>query len=822
MSDSKEYDHQKIEPKWQKKWERDKIFISTDGSKKNKFYCLVEFPYPSSDGLHVGHPRSYTAIDIIARKHRLEGDNVLFPMGFDAFGLPTENYAIKVKRNPEDITKENITTFRRQLKSLGFSFDWDREVITSDPKYYRWTQWLFLQLYSAGLVYLDEIAINWCPSCKIGLANEEVIDGKCERCGTVVIKKMMKQWMFRITKYAQRLIDDLETVDYLDKIKTQQINWIGQSEGAEVDFKISNSSQVIKVFTTRPDTLFGATYMVLSPEHALIREFKNKINNWDTIDEYLHQASHKSDLERTELQKEKTGVELKGLKAVNPMNQEEIPIWVADYVLASYGTGAIMAVPAHDERDYEFANKFKLPIRKVIEAPRVLPKRVTDSDMASAAAFGHLEDGDIKHEVWTGDGKMINSSYYNGLRSQEAKKKIIKGLEKMGAGQTSVEYKLRDWIFSRQHYWGEPIPLIHCAKCGIVPVPDKDLPVKLPPVENYEPTDTGESPLAKIKDWVEVECPKCSSLGKRETDTMPNWAGSNWYFIRYCDPHNDKVFADKNKMKYWLPVDLYNGGMEHTTLHLLYSRFWYKALYDLKLVPDKEPYKSRISQGLILGEDGQKMSKSRGNVINPDDLVREYGADATRLYLMFMGPYAEHVNWSTSGILGVKRFIERIWQHYQTEPVAKNDLVNLIHQTIKKVSSDIDNFRFNTAVSALMIMSNKMQESGSTKEQRQTFLKLILPLAPHLAEELWYQLGYKKSIHNESWPVYEDKYISEKTVEIIIQVNGKLRAKIKVPADQSESDINTVALAQDNVKKFVKTKPNKIIYVKNKLINYVI
>lgn len=794
MSD---YNFQKIEPKWQQAWRSQKLFHASDKGKK--YYYLIEFPYPSSDGLHVGHPRSYTAIDIMARKKRMEGFDVLFPIGFDAFGLPTENYAIKMKRKPQDITKENIAHFRQQLQSLGLSFDWEREVTTSDPSYYRWTQWLFLQFYNAGLVYQAEIPINWCPQDKIGLANEEVVDGKCERCGTPVTRRNMKQWLFRITTYAQRLIDDLETVDYLDKIKTQQINWIGRSEGAEIRFDVANTKKEITVFTTRPDTIFGATYMVVAPEHQLVDRLRDQITNWSAVEKYRTQAASKSDMERTELAKVKTGVELKGVKAINPMTKEEIPVWVADYVLASYGTGAIMAVPAHDERDYEFAQKFKLPIRQVIE------------NQKQKTLFGI-------------DGKMINSGMYNGLRSQEMKKRITKDFERMKIGTGAVQYKLRDWVFSRQHYWGEPIPLIHCEKCGVQPVPEKDLPVVLPEVEHYEPTDTGESPLAAISDWVNVKCPNCDGPAKRETDTMPNWAGSSWYFIRYADPHNAKKFADIKKIKHWLPVDLYNGGMEHTVLHLLYSRFWYKALYDLKLVPTPEPYLRRVSQGLILAEDGQKMSKSRGNVINPDDIVREYGADTLRMYIMFIGPYSEHAIWSTSGIFGVKRFLERVWNHYQKPEVqdAPQEVTTLLHKTIKKVSDDIETLHFNTAVSAFMILLNAFEKHGSTKADRELFLKMLTPFAPHIAEELWQQLGHQKSVHHEAWPVANKKFLQDATVSFIIQVNGKLRARLDLPAGIGESEAQAQALTQDNVKKFVPDKPKKVIFVKDKLINFVI
>jgi len=944
------YNHQKIERFWQSKWEKEKL-LEVEEKEAKKLYLLIEFPYPSSDGLHVGHPRSYTAIDIVARKKRMEGFNVLFPIGFDAFGLPTENYAIKVGKNPREITETNIKRFRSQLKSLGLSFDWSREVITSDPKYYRWTQWIFLQLYKAGLVYQKEMPINWCPSCKIGLANEEVVGGSCERCGTTVGKKKLKQWLFKITKYADRLIDDLKKVDYLEKIKQQQINWIGRSEGAEIDFPISGTTEKIKVFTTRPDTLFGATYLVLSPEHEMIENLKSEIKNYDEVKKYIEKAKSKSDLERTE-SKEKTGVELRGIKAINPVNDKEIPIFVADYVLISYGTGAIMAVPAHDERDFEFAKKYKLPIQRVVE-----PKFVARQDGQSALkpnerlvkrnalcaviknpkngqylcvswkkvmmhglVTGGVEEGEdlveaalreiheetgyknlrlvkdpsfsihsffyhrIKMEnrwarfqylffeleneerdpindkesslhdiVWksendlknfftviegefilnfihnpdyihTGEGILHNSGKYDGLDSQEATKKIIVWLEKNNLGKKAVQYKLRDWIFSRQHYWGEPIPLIHCEKCGVVPVPEKDLPVELPEVKKYQPTATGESPLSKIEKWVNVKCPKCGSPGKRETDTMPNWAGSNWYFIRYTDPHNNKKFADMKNMKYWLPVDLYNGGMEHTTLHLLYSRFWYKALYDLKLVPNDEPYKKRVSHGMILAEDGKKMSKSLGNVINPDDVVKEYGADTMRMYEMFMGPFDQPVSWSTKGIKGVSRFLEKIWDLMveNVEVVENVELIRLLHKTIKKVSEDIEGLRFNTAVSALMILANKMQEVGADNKTREKSLILLSAFAPHIAEELWHQLGHKDSIFKEKWPKYDSKLIQEKEIEFVVQINGKLRDRIIFPIDVSEEEAKKKALESEKVKKYVVGEPKKVIFVKNKLINFVV
>ncbi len=801
------YEPKNIEKKWQEFWEKEKIF-SADDKKKNKYYCLIEFPYPSADGLHVGHLRGYTALDIIARKKRMEGKNVLFPIGFDSFGLPSENYAIKVKRKPQEITKENITNFTRQLKSMGYSFDWDRVVDTSNPSYYKWTQWLFLKLYEADLVYQKEMPINWCPSCKTGLANEEVVAGKCERCGNGVTKKNQKQWLFRITKYADRLISDLEKVEFLDKIKKQQIDWIGKSEGTEIKFKIQspksktnsnieiqNLKHYIKVFTTRPDTLYGVTYMVLSPEHEFIEKLKERIKNYSEVKKYIEASAKKSDLERTE-SKEKTGVELKGIKAVNPVNQAEIPIFVADYVLSSYGTGAIMAVPGHDERDWEFAKKYDLEIREVI--------------------FG----GNILKEAYIGDGKIINSELINGLKVEEAIKKITHWLEKNNHGKATVNYKLHDWIFSRQHYWGEPIPLIHCEKCGVVKVPEKELPVKLPEIENYEPTDTGESPLAKIADWVNVKCPECGSPAKRETDTMPNWAGSNWYFIRYTDSKNEKEFAAKKNMKHWLPVDLYNGGMEHTTLHLLYSRFWYKALFDLKLVPGSEPYKRRVSHGMVLAKDGRKMSKSFGNVVNPDKVVDEFGADAVRMYEMFMGPFDQAINWNIDGLRGIKRFLEKTVGIFEEKK--EGNLENEINKTIKKVTEDIDNLKFNTAVSQLMIFINEASKKKASQDQLEKFLIILSPFAPHLAEELWHELDHEDSIFKEKWPSYDKRKIKDEMIEFVIQVNGKVRDRMQVSADILESEAKEKAMLSEKVKKFLKGEPKKVIFVKGKLINFVV
>ncbi|MCK4473924.1 leucine--tRNA ligase [Candidatus Parcubacteria bacterium] len=767
------YEPQKIEKKWQKKWEKQKLYQAKDFSKKPKKYILIEFPYPSGQGLHVGHCRSYSALDAVARKKRMEGFNVLFPIGWDAFGLPAENFAIKAKVHPQETTRKNIANYKKQMKSLGFSFDWTREINTTDPKYYKWTQWIFLQLFKKGLAYQAEIPINWCPVCKIGLANEEVVGGKCERCNAQVEKKIKKQWLLRITKYADRLIDDLEKVDYLEKVKAQQINWIGKSCGAEIKFPIINNQLSIKVFTTRLDTIFGCTYMVVAPEHEIISELANQILNLTEVKKYVRQAKRKSDLERTELVKEKTGVELKGIKAINPFNQEKIPVWVADYVLPHYGTGAIMAVPFYDERDLEFAKKNNIAVKKV------------------------------------------------SLADQE---KLLNQAKKQGFGKKAVHYKLRDWIFSRQHYWGEPIPIIHCKKCGAVPVSEKDLPIKLPYIEKYQPTKTGESPLAKIDKWVDVKCPKCKSAAKRETDTMPNWAGSSWYFMRYIDPNNNKVLADSKKLKYWMPVDWYNGGFEHTTLHLLYSRFWYKFLYDIGVAPQKEPYSRRTSHGIVLAEDHRKMSKSFGNVINPDDIIQKYGADALRLYEMFMGPFDQAIIWNEKGLVGMRRFLEKVWNLFQKAKTPKNaKLEKLLHQTIKKVTEDIENFKFNTAISQLMILVNEMERQNQLPvTSYQLLLKLLAPMAPHISEEIWYQLGHKKSIFEESWPKYDDKLIKEERITLVIQVNGKVRDKIEVETGISEEQAKKLTLEREKVKKWIQGKKiKKMIFIKGKLINIV-
>ena len=805
------YDHNKIESKWQQYWEDKNLFVAVDNSSKPKFYCLVEFPYPSGEGLHVGHPRSYTAMDILARKRRMQGYNVLFPMGFDAFGLPSENYAIKTGIHPAITTEKNIENFTRQLKSIGFSFDWSREVVTTDPNYYKWTQWIFLKMFENGLAYKAKIPVNWCLSCQTGLANEEVVNNECERCGGPVEKREKEQWMFKITQYADRLISDLDTVDYLEKIKTQQINWIGRSEGAQVNFDViaTGKMSVLKVFTTRPDTLFGVTFMVISPEHEIISQLKSQITNFTEIQAYVDSAKKKSDLERTELNKNKTGVEIKGLKAVNPVNQQEVPIFVADYVLTSYGTGAIMAVPGHDQRDWDFAKKFNLPVVEVIAG------------------------GDIKVQAYTeiDDGVLINSEKFSGLSVKDAIAEITLWLEKDGIGQKAVNYKLRDWVFSRQRYWGEPIPMIKCEKCGWVPVPEEELPIELPKVEKYLPTENGESPLAAVHEWVDTTCPKCGGFATRETDTMPNWAGSNWYFLRYIDVHNDQALADSDKLKYWAPVDWYNGGMEHTTLHLLYSRFIYKFLYDIGAVPEScgsEPYKKRTAHGMILGEGGEKMSKSRGNVINPDEVVKTYGADTLRLYEMFMGPFDQAIPWDTKGVVGVRRFIERVWSVYNGGVVISKkvpeELLVLLNKTIKKVGDDIETQDYNTAISALMILINKILEIKVIDEETAKSLLIILsPFAPHVAEELWHVLGHKDSICSQVWPEYDKNLLVAKEYELIIQVNGKIRDRIKVPADIDEQQAENFARKNDKVMPWLQDKKIKnIIFVPGRLINFVI
>jgi len=828
------YNPKEIEPKWQKKWEEEDFNKAEDLTDKEKAYFLIEFPYPSGAGLHVGHVRSYVALDIMARKARMEGKNVLYPIGWDAFGLPTENYAIKNKIHPIIATEKNINTFRGQLKSLGLSFDWSREVNTTDPKYYKWTQWIFLKLWERGLAYKQKTTINWCPSCRIGLANEEVIDSKCERCGTLTEKKEKEQWMLKITEYADRLLKDLDTVDYSERIKTQQVNWIGKSEGAEINFNIADSNLSIRVFTTRPDTIFGATFMVISPEHPVIENLAGKIENFDEVSDYIFKAKNKSDMDRTQLNKDKSGVELKEVLAINPANKEEIPVFVADYVLMSYGTGAIMSVPAHDERDYEFAKKYNLPIK-----PVVLP--VVDSfdlDELKISQDKYKKDGkdpflemqfdEIKNrQAYIGEG--INWNSYSekisldGLETKKAKEKIIKWLEDNKKGEKSIKYKLRDWVFSRQHYWGEPIPMINCPKCGFVPVPESELPVTLPEVEHYEPRDDGESPLKTIDSFVNVKCPKCGGEAERETDTMPNWAGSSWYFLRYIDPHNDLALVDKEKAKYFMPIDLYNGGMEHTTLHLLYSRFWNKFLFDIGVSPVSEPYSKRRSHGMVLAEDDQKMSKSRGNVVNPDELIEKFGSDSLRIYEMFMGPFSDAIPWNTDGMKGVYRFLERVWslQDKLSEEGKDN---SIIHKTIKKVGEDIEEMKFNTAVSQLMICVNELMKIDSIKKSDfEKFLILLAPFAPHIASEIWKLTPNKGSIFKEGWPSYDESLIIEEEVKVVVQINGKVRATIIVSVGTEQEKIKKLALQDKNIQKYISEgQIKKVIYVPDRLINFVV
>ncbi len=859
-----EYNPQKIESKWQKKWNEAKVYKSKENKAKKKFYGLVEFPYPSGDGLHVGHLRSYTALDVICRKRRMEGYSVLYPIGFDSFGLPTENYAIKKGVKPQDITKENIANFTRQLKSAGFSFDWSRAFSTSDPEYYKWTQWIFLQLFKRGLAYKEKKTINWCPSCKIGLANEEVVNGKCERCGAPVIKKEKEQWILKITKYADRLTEDLKYVDYLDKIKKQQIEWIGRSEGATIKFQISNDkfqisskSQIsnpesyIDVFTTRPDTIFGVTFLVLAPEHEFILNNESRIENYKEIKKYVEKTRKELVLDRTKQDREKTGIELKGLKAINPATQKEIPIYVADYVSMDYGTGAIMAVPAHDERDFEFAEKYGLPVVKVIEP------------------YGKPADGE---KCYAGKGRNINSGFLDGLETNKAIQKVIAWLEENHLGKRAVNYHLRDWIFSRQRYWGEPMPLVFCPACkkrvenakiqmpnaklkkefsqgellnpGWIALPENNLPLKLPEVEDFTPTKEGDSPLAKATDWVNTICPKCGSSAKRETDVMPNWAGSNWYYLRYCDPKNNKELAAKENLEYWMPVDWYNGGMEHTTLHLLYSRFIYKFLYDIGAAPKEcgpEPYKKRTSHGMILGEGGIKMSKSKGNVINPDDYIKEYGADTVRLYEMFMGPFDQAIPWDGKGVIGIYRFLNRAWDlgqkiksgelkaENQNAEFDANDInhqiVKHLHKAIKKISEDIEAMKFNTAISQLMILLNEMEKQASSlsRDIYEKFLILLSPFAPHIAEELWHNLGHQDFIINQAWPEYEPKLIEEEIFTLVIQINGKVRDQIEAKKGISKSQARELALKSEKIQKWLKGKKiKKTIFVKDKLINFVV
>lgn len=800
------YEHKQIEKKWQDIWDEKSCFVAPQDYTKPKFYALVEFPYPSGQGLHVGHPRSYTALDIVARKKRMQGFNVLYPMGWDAFGLPTENFAIKNHVHPADVTKQNVARFKSQLKALGLSFDWSREINTTDPNYYKWTQWIFLQLFKKGLAYKKEMNVNWCTSCKCVLANEEVVNGVCERCGSEVVHKTKSQWMLKITEYAQRLIDDLDEVDFIERVKIQQKNWIGRSTGAEVDFKTTNGD-TLTVYTTRPDTLFGATYMVISPEHPIIEEkWADKIKNIDAVRAYREEAARKSDFERTELNKEKTGVCLDGVKAVNPVNGNEIPIFVSDYVLMGYGTGAIMAVPAHDDRDWEFAKAFGCEIIEVVSGGEDVQK----------AAFTAKDE----------TGILVNSDFLNGKTVKDAIPAMISWLEEKGIGHAKVQYKLRDWVFSRQRYWGEPIPIIWCDKCGWVPVPEDQLPLTLPNVDSYEPTENGESPLAKITDWVNTTCPCCGAPAKRETDTMPQWAGSSWYFLRYMDPKNNDALASKEAMEYWGPVDWYNGGMEHTTLHLLYSRFWHKFLYDIGVVPTKEPYAKRTSHGMILGENGEKMSKSRGNVVNPDEIVETYGADTMRLYEMFIGDFEKAAPWSPKSIKGCRRFVERVWNLFEKvedgEEYSKQHEV-LINKTIKKVGEDIENLKANTAIAAMMSMVNDFYDKGINKAEYKTLLKLVCPFAPHVAEELWSMLGETSVLSLESWPEYDENKTQESSVQIAVQVNGKLRATISLPVDCEQQLAIDTALADEKVQKAVEGKNIvKTIVVKNKIVNLVV
>jgi len=830
-----QYNPQQIEKKWQDHWEKQGFYQAEDFSKKPKQYILIEFPYLSGEGLHVGHCRSYSALDAVARKKRMEGFNVLYPIGWDAFGLPAENYAIKTGIHPRETTKKNIANYKKQLKSLGLSFDWSREINTTDPKYYKWTQWIFLKLFEKELAYQAKIPINWCPSCKIGLANEEVINGKCERCGAETEQKEIKQWLLRITKYADRLIEDLEKVDYLEKIKAQQINWIGKSEGAEIDFKIEDLKNIIKVFTTRLDTIFGVTAIVIAPEHPLIEKLV-KPDHQEEVQKYIKESKKKSDFERTELEKEKTGV-FTGSYCLNPANNEKVPIWVGDYVVATYGGGAVMMVPAHDYRDFDFAQKYNIPIKCVIY-PRIVkhPMGALDFYPLSKGQKEKIEKELEKRlnkilegeEAYTEYGRLVNSGEFNGLSSEEAIKKITAWLEKKKLGRKTIQYKLRDWVFSRQHYWGEPIPIIHCQKCGAVPVPEEDLPVELPYVEKYQPTGTGESPLANISEWVNVKCPKCRGQAKRETDTMPNWAGSNWYFMRYCDPNNDKALADIKKLKYWMPIDWYNGGFEHTTLHLLYSRFWYKFLYDIGVVPQIEPYKRRTSHGIILAEDGRKMSKSFGNVINPDDIVKNYGADTLRIYEMFIGPFDQAITWSTQGVKGVSRFLERVWKLILERKENKKNsprVIKAIHKLNKKIDEDLEATKFNTLVAAFMEFVNFWSENKNDigKDTIEKFLILLAPLAPHITEELWHHLGNKDSIHNQSWPKYDKKIVKEEVITLIIQINGRVRDKIEVKANVSEEEAKKLTLKREKVKKWAESKKIKnVIFVPGKLINIVI
>ena len=804
------YEFAVIEDKWQRRWEEGCAFRASDDTSLPKYYVLIEFPYPSGEGLHVGHPRSYTALDVVARKRRMQGYNVLYPIGWDAFGLPTENYAMKTGRHPREVTERNTSNFRRQLKSLGFSFDWSREIDTTDPKYYRWTQWIFLKLFEKGLAYKAEIPVNWCTRCKVGLANEEVVGGACERCGGAVVRRVRRQWMLKITEYAERLLDDLGTVDFLEKIKSQQANWIGRSTGAEVEFPVvtqhGGRDKTMRVFTTRPDTLFGATYMVLAPEHPLVDELLESAGNPEEIRAYRDAAARKSDFERTEVAKEISGVEMKGVRARNPANDEEVPVWIADYVLVSYGTGAIMAVPGHDERDWRFARKYGLRIVEVIAGGDV-----------EKAAFTDVESG-----------TLVNSGFLNGMPAAEAIRAMTEHVERKGLGHASVQYKLRDWVFSRQRYWGEPIPVVECASCGWVPIPESELPLVLPDIERYETSGTGESPLALVAEWVNTKCPRCGGDARRETDTMPQWAGSSWYFLRYIDPANDTALASRKLLDYWTPVDWYNGGMEHTTLHLLYSRFWHKFLYDIGAVPTPEPYAKRTSHGLILGENGEKMSKARGNVVNPDEMVAEYGADAFRLYEMFMGAFDQPIPWSTKGLKGMRRFLNRVWDMQDRAsggPESDAETSRLVHQTIRDVGERIESMKFNTAIAALMTLANRFGQLGTIpRADWERFVLLLAPFAPHVAEEMWERLGHKESLARHPWPEFDAAAAAEEEIEVPVQVNGKLRAKVTVGASAAEDEVKTKAL--EAVAKYTEGKEvRKVIYAdrgERKLVSVVV
>ncbi len=797
------YDFASIEKKWQEIWEKEKPFKAVNGDKRPKFYSLVEFPYPSGQGLHVGHARPYTAMDVVSRKKRMDGYNVLFPIGFDAFGLPTENYAIKNHIHPAKVTHDNIQNFTKQLKMLGFSFDWDRVINTTDPEYYKWTQWIFIQMFKAGLAYKTTMPVNWCTSCKCVLANEEVVNGVCERCGSEVVRREKSQWMLRITAYAQRLLDDLDDLDYIERVKIQQRNWIGRSTGAEVDFGTTEGDK-LKVYTTRPDTIFGATYMVIAPEHHILQKWLPKCSNIDEIEEYQRMAARKSDFERTEVAKDKTGVEIKGVRAINPVTGDEIPIFISDYVLATYGTGAIMAVPGHDDRDWDFARKFGLPIIEVVKGGNVEEAAYTDCE----------------------SGIMVNSGFLNGMPVEEAKKKIIEWMESKGIGTEKVNFKLRDWVFSRQRYWGEPIPMVYCEKCGWVPLPEEQLPLTLPDVENYEPTDDGESPISKMTDWVNTTCPHCGGPAKRETDTMPQWAGSSWYFLRYMDPHNDNALASREALDYWSPVDWYNGGMEHTTLHLLYSRFWHKFLFDIGVVPTKEPYQKRTSHGMILGEGNEKMSKSRGNVVNPNDIVKEYGADTLRLYIMFIGDFEKAAPWSSKAVKGCKRFLDRIWNLAESPLTGDahspaNEAV--VNRSIKKVGEDIESMKFNTAIASLMELVNAFYEHTPSRGDIKTLLTLLSPFAPHIAEELWEKQGFGGMACMQSWPKYDESKMVESEKEIAVQINGKLRCTVVVPVDADDETVIAAAKAHEKVARAMEgMEIVRSIVVKNKLVNLIL